>query len=208
VTNKGDSPELFFADGRLTGQYADLALISPGPTTGVPLGNVGGSALWPVPTQTTGLTFTGNSTVPIQLDAGFFDPSYYGPSNGNTSTITVGGAPLAQGFWSSLATIFGPTGGSVHHETVDLTATAHTTVFDSGFSSSTGDVWQHAVDANAPAFNPVVIQPGKSATITVTIIPNAAKGTVVHGTLYVDDYNSFAGDGDELAAIPYSYTVG
>jgi hypothetical protein len=208
VKNTGNTPELFFTDGRLSGQYADLPLISPNPTTGVPLGNVGGFVFWPVPTQTTGLTFTGTSTIPIQLDAGFNDPSYYGPPNGNTATVTVTGSPLAQGGWVSDATIYGPTGGTVHHETVNLTATAHTMVFDSGLTSSTGDIWLKSVSGTAPAFTPIAIQPGQTGTITVTLTPTAAKGTVVRGNLYVDDFNTFGGDGDELSALPYTYTVG
>jgi hypothetical protein len=47
----------------------------------------------------------------------------------------------------------------------------------------------------------------------VTITPSAGPGTVVKGTLYVDDaegavppYGQLSGD--ELAALPYEYTVG
>jgi len=46
----------------------------------------------------------------------------------------------------------------------------------------------------------------------VTITPAGASGTVVQGTLYVDDivgnvppYGQLAGD--ELAAFPYTYTI-
>ena len=41
-----------------------------------------------------------------------------------------------------------------------------------------------------------------------SITPTAPRGTVVTGVLYVDDFNEFAETGDELRAIPYSYTVG
>jgi hypothetical protein len=47
----------------------------------------------------------------------------------------------------------------------------------------------------------------------VTITPSAAAGTVVKGTLYVDDelaaippYSDISGD--ELSALPYEYKVG
>jgi hypothetical protein len=47
----------------------------------------------------------------------------------------------------------------------------------------------------------------------VTITPSAPRGTVVRGTLYVDDllagippYNQFSGN--EVDALPYEYTVG
>lgn len=48
----------------------------------------------------------------------------------------------------------------------------------------------------------------------MTITPSGASGTVVKGTLYVDDfasdvpppaYGQFTGD--ELAAFPYNYTI-
>jgi len=58
----------------------------------------------------------------------------------------------------------------------------------------------------------VVIGPGASATVDVTITPSAASGTVVSGNLYVDDalsaippYGQISSD--ELTAIPYKYTV-
>jgi hypothetical protein len=64
----------------------------------------------------------------------------------------------------------------------------------------------------ATNFKPVIINPGQTATINVTITPSGASGTAVHGTLYVDDlldnvppYGQFTGD--ELAGLPYSYTV-
>ena len=48
----------------------------------------------------------------------------------------------------------------------------------------------------------------------MTITPSAASGTVVSGNLYVDDFDTNVPppvtgqqSGDELAALPYSYTV-
>ena len=89
-----------------------------------------------------------------------------------------------------------------------------TNPFDSTVSSPTGDLW---ADARTPAkltsFAPISVAAGQTATIPVTITPNAAKGTVVSGTLYLDDYvdSVFASlvypTGDQVAAIPYSYTV-
>jgi hypothetical protein len=42
----------------------------------------------------------------------------------------------------------------------------------------------------------------------VRITPRGATGTVVRGHIYVDTLNLNSGSGDELAAIPYSYTIG
>ncbi len=68
------------------------------------------------------------------------------------------------------------------------------------------------------------MQPGQTATIPVTITPTAAKGTVVTGTLYVDqlvvgstaalnaidfaDPAPTEPNADELVGLPYQYTVG
>ena len=47
----------------------------------------------------------------------------------------------------------------------------------------------------------------------MTIKPAGSSGTAVSGTLYVDDYsnvlfaNFFDPIGDQVAAIPYSYTI-
>jgi hypothetical protein len=42
----------------------------------------------------------------------------------------------------------------------------------------------------------------------VTFTPTAPQGTVVTGWLYVDDTALSNDAGDELAYLPYSYTVG
>ena len=159
---------------------------------------------------TSALTFNGSSTTAIQLDAGILlrRPDLLRPLR---RRHRLGHHPRLRtrpGLWGSDATIFGPTGSTVHTDKVNLTAIAHTELFDPGFAAATGDIWQGAVDATAPAFTPITIQPGQTGTITVTLTPSAAKGTVVHGTLYVDDLQPVSGSGDELKAIPYTYTVG
>jgi Subtilase family/Peptidase inhibitor I9 len=63
-------------------------------------------------------------------------------------------------------------------------------------------------DVPPPPTGPVTLAPGQSATITVTITPSGSTGTVVRGTLYIDDFNNFTDGGDELAAIPYRYKIG
>jgi Subtilase family/Peptidase inhibitor I9 len=54
---------------------------------------------------------------------------------------------------------------------------------------------------------PITLAPGQSATIIVTITPAGDPGTVVKGTLYIDDFNNLTDGGDELAAFPYAYTI-
>lgn len=40
-----------------------------------------------------------------------------------------------------------------------------------------------------------------------TVAPTGAPGTTVHAVVYVDTFSSFLVDGDEVAAIPYTYTI-
>jgi hypothetical protein len=210
VKNSGIAPTSFFADGRLDTRAA-LPLIPASPATGVPLEGQGGGVNWLVPTQTSGLEFTAASTVPIMLDAGYGngDPQLYGPPNGdNTATIVAAAHEFVSGPWFSGAALSGPQGSNVVTATADLTATAYTKLFDSAVTSTTGDYWAQTVNANPPAFAPVSLQPGQTGAIQVTITPNAPKGTVISGTLYVDDVNVASAGGDELVAFPYTYTVG
>ena len=90
---------------------------------------------------------------------------------------------------------------------MNLAAVANTNPFDSAVTSSTGDVWAQSVNASAP-YSPLTLGPGQTGTITLTITPNAPKGTVVHGFIGVDTFNLATFSGDELINIPYSYKVG
>jgi ABC-type molybdate transport system permease subunit len=57
-------------------------------------------------------------------------------------------------------------------------------------------------------YNPLVLGPGATGTINVTITPTAAQiGQVVRGVIYVDTFNGTVQTGDEVVALPYAYTV-
>ena len=105
---------------------------------------------------------------------------------------------------------FGPAAAA--SETVNTTLTATTKAFDPAVSSYTGDLWQVALGAPL-MLTPVLVQPGQSATIPVTIAPSGKKGSVVSGVLYLDDdslfslYGGLAPNADTVAAIPYRYQI-
>ena len=89
-----------------------------------------------------------------------------------------------------------------------------TAPFDTSVSSPTGDLWPAATNPAAlESLAPVVVGPGQTKTIPVTITPTGASGTQVSGTLYVDDYSDallgqfYEPTGSQVAAIPYSYTI-
>ena len=89
-----------------------------------------------------------------------------------------------------------------------FTATAHTAAFDAAVTSSSGDPLLGAVTATPPAATPLQLDAGQTGTVTVTINPTAAVGTVVHGVLFLDTIDAVTGSVDEITAVPYSYTVG
>jgi hypothetical protein len=90
--------------------------------------------------------------------------------------------------------------------------------FDASVTSHTGDLWEY-VYGLSPTYNPLLLNPGHTGTITVTITPppNNPTGIAVTytGTIYLDTANwlSAAGfgypvaNGDELIGFPYSYRV-
>jgi len=62
--------------------------------------------------------------------------------------------------------------------------------------------------ATAP-FAPLTLQPGQSGTISVVLTPRGEdRGRTVRGTLDVGSADTLLGTGDEVASLPYAYTVG
>jgi hypothetical protein len=79
-------------------------------------------------------------------------------------------------------------------------------------TSPTGDLELASINPSTTA-SPVTINPGQTVTVNVTITPDAQAGTVVAGTLYVDDFITDVPPygqqaADEMTGIPYEYTVG
>jgi hypothetical protein len=145
------------------------------------------------------------------------DPDLVGKAGaGNTATgsYAPAGGLVQNGIWFGLPSEIGPYGtAGATPGTTSMTLTATTKAFDSAVTSPSGDLWTASLNpANFGSFNPVIIFPGQSATIAVTITPTGASGTVVSGTLYVDDFASAVppyGElgGNEIAALPYTYTI-
>ena len=120
---------------------------------------------------------------------------------------------VGDGGWFAEPSECGPYSGPAPKGTVSSTMTVQTKGFDTTAVPVTGDLMTEAAGLSS-TFSPVVINPGQSATITVTITPpsTATSGTQVQGTLYVDDtapdVPPYLTDGaDELSALPYAYTI-
>ena len=79
--------------------------------------------------------------------------------------------------------------------------------FDTAMAADSGDAWP-ILTFGTGSFSPLVLLPGQSGTINVTITPDPSKvGQVVNGFLYIDTYHPAVSTGDEVVRLPYSYTV-
>ena len=207
ITNTGNSRKDFFADARLNGQVPQELLGSDVNEVALPL-SLSAQPNWLVPPGTTALTVAAQGTAPITMDSSwaFGDPDFEGVSFGNNSVATLKAPEVAPGFFFGIPEATGPF-TTPTTATVNLAAVANTNPFDSAVSASSGDLWAASVDPNA-TYTPLSLGPGESGTITLTITPNAAKGTVVRGFIGVDTFNLGTDAGDELINIPYTYKVG
>ena len=122
--------------------------------------------------------------------------------------MTVEDPEIAPQTWLALPSP-GPVPAEGSGETDALfTATAHTKAFDLSVSSSTGDAQLSKVDSGADIPSLLDVAAGGTGTIQLTITPDAPVGSVVHGTVYLDTLDILTGGVDEVAAVPYTYTVG
>jgi hypothetical protein len=221
ITNRGAAPEDFFIDPRLS-STASIQLASLTKNTGLTLPLTVNGGFWIVPTHTSRLSVAANATLPIMFDfsanAGDPDISSAGPGAGalcadtESASYAPSGGTVTTGLWNSFPSECGPYASQAPAGTLKyVNMTARTRLFDPAVSSHGGDFWLEAINPAAP-FAPIVVKPGQTRVIKVTIKPSAKAGTKVHGTLYVD---VFAGDippygqgsGDELAGLPYAYTI-
>jgi Subtilase family/Peptidase inhibitor I9 len=222
ITNNGSQPAGFFADPRLNAS-ATFTAAGLDPTTGLTLPLVVALPQWFMPTEATNATVNSTASLPIMFDFGANqgdpDLSSHNPGPGAlcATSETAGYSPsdggsLTSGVWFAGPSECGPfPAGGAPAGTVDTSLSVTAQAFDTSVSSDTGDI-NLAVLNPAVTVSPVVINPGATGTINVTITPSGASGTHVSGTLYVDDlmdnvppYDQFAAN--ELAGLPYSYTI-
>jgi hypothetical protein len=229
VKNTAQTPESFFLDPRTTGnvkiQLPDLNGSDQNMTLPLPPGLT--FPFYVVPPDSTQIQSSLTGTGPVTYDIDPFpgdpdlspavpEPGAVSSQSGNSAslTYTAPGGELAPGLWGMFPAEIGPypsTGAPT------VTASASVSVVTKGFDStvnpSTGDLWT-AVNGFTSAFSPVYLQPGDTAVIPLTITPTASPGTKVSGTINLDDVfqaNFVTGfvdaGGDELASLPFHYTV-
>lgn len=221
ITNTGIAPEDYFIDPRLDSTQA-LSLAPFTPST-VTLPNSGPPVEWLVPSQTSSVNVAQTASLPAMFDTGptpgdpdlSSSPPGPGPLCKPSESVNYAptGGSVTAGFWYAAPSECGPYATHAPAGTATVTMTAQTKPFDPAATSPTGDLWQASVNP-ATTFSPVVLNPGQTATIPVTITPAGPSGSVVTGTLYVDDFDSAVpppaysqASADELAAIPYAYSI-
>ena len=227
ITNSGPVGRTFFLDPRLPAATVSLPL-----ATGTQAPFAFGDVL--IPRHTTSFTLSAASNINSDLDLNFlpaglsslpyysgFEPevdSAFGPA-GRTSTVSqISSDELSPGNWQFISTAVGPFGNApAPSVTATYKDTAVSQPCDPAVASPTGDQeCAGFTTGSPPPGTPVYIGPGVTASIPLTITPTAAVGTVQTGTLYVDqnigDFDPSVqgayGSDQEIAALPYSYTVG
>jgi hypothetical protein len=226
VHNTGTAPEAFFADPRLpTSQTMALPDLSGDDgAVALPLPAQPNIPVYAVPTHTTQLQASETGSMPVTFELTYFPgdpaissaiatPSAPASQSGGSASLSLNEPEVSPGLWAVIPGEIGPfPAGGAPAATASGTVSAVTRAFDPTIDSSTGDFWT-AINGLTPDFSPVYVAPGASAQITVALTPTAAAGTHVSGTLYINDYvlastyNVANNDGDELAALPYGYTV-
>jgi hypothetical protein len=220
VTNHGTVPEEYFVDPRLNNSVTvNLAAQSASSLT---LPDVDGVVpQYLVPSHTTAIKATVSSSAPV-----FFDITYpYGDpdvisTTGKTATAGYSAPEVGAGDWTVTPFLVGPTGAKpAPNVNANVAMTATTAGFNPSITSPTGDLWLGSTNA-AATFTPYVVNPGQSVSIPVTITPSGTAGATVTGTLYVADSSFISPDlnfddepgntpeGSDVAAFPYSYTIG
>jgi hypothetical protein len=221
--NSGIAPVLLQVDARRTArQDVQLAPQGASATVNLPLTPTSTVPGFLVPPGTDRLTLAASSSTPAQVELqaptggidvfGDLRSGQHGDTVSVARVAEAGGRSIAQGVWYSFVQQIGPFATAAPAGTSTLVATAHTQPNDRDVTAATGDFWLAATDPTADIGTPLIVQPGQTVHVAVTITPHDRKGAVVDGVLYLVtppqfDLPRFSTSGDVLAALPYRYTV-
>jgi hypothetical protein len=211
VTNTGNQEEAYMVDARRNDQSVlPLASIGGNPAS-EPLPINDGSTIpqFLVPPFSTAATIGASSTVPITLDTSpdFETPDVEAQQFGNSAVANVTAPEVPASAWSCAPAEQGPFTGTAPSTTFSCGADAVTNRFAPDVSTSAGNIWAD-VDLGTNTYNPLVLDPGQTGTITVSISPTDANRTKVRGCLTLETFNFNTLSSDEVATFPYAYRVG
>ncbi len=222
VKNTGTAPEMFFGDARLPGSTSFTLGAVSGASDNLPVND--NLPVYLVPTNSTQFQAQATTTgsTPLLFESQFVggDPDL-ASTVGTTASLLFADNPIATGEWDVLPVEYGTFGTTgPPSEAATTSASVITSPFDTTVSSPTGDLEADSANpaTSLESFKPITVAPGQTATIPVTITPSGASGTKVTGTLYLDDtaYFEFGSiqdalvnypQADEVAALPYQYTI-
>jgi Subtilase family/Peptidase inhibitor I9 len=205
ATDSGAGVENLFLDPR-TDDTRFYSLVSLTQDQGLTLPLTAGVPEYLMPTETSGVGAFAQATQPITFDFGWGDPDLSAIVSGHTAAGFYQGLSTP-GIWTLAPDELGPFSGPAPAATASTALIARTAGFDGDATSSTGDYEQLAVDPTAPTPTPVTLGPGQSGTMTLTITPSGRPGQVVRGTLFVDEFDNYAGVAGELVPLPYEYKI-
>jgi hypothetical protein len=215
ITNTSAVTQTFFADARLKEkQIISLPISLCSKTTALP-----GLCLFTyLPPEVNDAQFLAQSTVPINLDVvaengygvGITDsPEIFGHIVApNTVDASLRAHEIPWSFWVMLPALIGPFGpAGAPTEPVAAGVAVNMQPFDPAVSSDSGNAYSD-LSLGTNTFNPLVLAPGQSGVIHVTIKPDKSEvGQTIKGFIYLDNFNNILVAGDEVVRIPYSYTV-
>ena len=220
VYNTSPQPQSYYLDGR--SDYPQTYNLTPvGPATvALPLQSEDVPS-WLVPTRTRKLTVGASATAPLEFDMMALDnptalnapssPDVEATPSGNTATAVHTASEVVSSLWGAFPSLVGPTSGQ-ETGSVTMSARAVADGFDRAYTSSTGDPLLATIDPAAPASQPVVIPAGGHATINFKLATLNRVGSKITGHIYINTLSPYgpegaSGLGDEVAALPYTYTV-
>jgi hypothetical protein len=210
VSNTGNSPAMYSIDPRLN-EDTTLSLSSLFPTTGtLPIDS--SSTSFPqfvVPPFSSRLDIAATSTVPINMST---SPNFGTPEIGavsfNTDAVATLEAPdIPASVWSCPPTEIGPYSGVQPTVSFACGASATTQAFDAGVQSTTGNIWS-SLEGLTTTYAPLILNPGASGNITVTLTSTGDKGSTVSGFLAVETFNVNSVSSDQVGRFSYRYQVG
>jgi hypothetical protein len=210
ITNNGNSPEAYSIDPRLN-TSTNYSLASINATGGLPLPVSDPSTVpqFIVPPFSTHLDVAALSTVPITMSTSpdFGTPEVEAGSFGPFAEATLNAPDIPASIWGCPPSEVGPFPSGAVSTTFACGADATTATFDPAVDSATGNIWS-ALEGLTPNYAPLVLGPGQSGTITVTITPSGHTGAIFSGSLAVETFSFFTVSSDLVASLPYTYKIG
>jgi hypothetical protein len=216
VTNNTVNTQAYFLDSRLSTNTVEPLFVGQlCPSPKLP-GACFGTTL---PTQVSAVQFIAQSPAPINMDAfttsgylvgGTGAPDLFAqPIGGGAVAATLYAREVPWANWEIVPSLIGPFGpAGALKAPVSAFAAVIMKEFDPAMSSDAGDLWLDVVQGST-TFNPLILSPGQTGTITLTITPDPNQvGHTVSGDIYVDTFNGVTVNGDETYRLKYRYTVG